>query len=121
MTGPNSNFQPDTVAFRTKMCYNICTKNKDAEEKLMPEQKLWKPIGQNSFELNIKGVMADLIIEDDKSIFEIIMAPGITIPLTFESPINQPERAQKAALDTLVKTMSEIRDTIQHIISEAES
>lgn len=87
----------------------------------MPEQKLWKPIGQNSFELNIKGVMADLIIEDDKSIFEIIMAPGITIPLTFESPTNQPERAQKAALDTLVKTMSEIRDTIQHIISEAES
>lgn len=87
----------------------------------MPEQKLWKPIGQTSFELNIKGVMADLILEDDKSIFEIIMAPGITIPITFESPIRQPERAQKAALDALVKTMSEIRDTIEHIITEAKS
>lgn len=87
----------------------------------MPEQKLWKPMGRNSFELNIKGVMADLIIEDDKSIFEIILAPGIPIPLTFEIPTNQPETAQKAALDILVKHMSKIRDTIQQIISEAES
>lgn len=119
MTKLSPNFQPDTVAFQTKICYNIFTKNKDAEEKRMPEQKLWKPIGRNSFELNIKGVIANLIIEDDKSIFELILAPGITIPIAFESPINQPERAQKAALDTLVKTMSEIRDTIQNIISEA--
>lgn len=87
----------------------------------MPEQKLWKPIGQTSFELNIKGVMADLILEDDKSIFEIILAPGIPIPLTFEIPTNQPEAAQKAALDILVETMSKIRDTIQQIILEAES
>lgn len=87
----------------------------------MPERKLWKPMGPTSFELNIKGVMADLILEDDKSIFEIIMAPGITIPITFESPIRQPEAAQKAALDALVKTMSEIRDTIEHIITEAKS
>lgn len=87
----------------------------------MPERKLWKPMGPNSFELNIKGIMADLILEDDKSIFEIILAPGVPIPLTFEIPTNQTEEAQKAALDILVETMSEIRDTIQNIISEAES
>lgn len=87
----------------------------------MPEQKLWKPIGRNSFELNIRGVIADLILKDDKSIFEIILAPGIPIPLTFEIPTNQPETAQKATLGILVKHMSEIRDTIQHIILEAES
>lgn len=87
----------------------------------MPERKLWKPIGRKSFELNIRGVIADLILEDDKPIFEIILAPGIPIPLTFEIPTNQPEAAQKAALDALVKTMSEIRDTIEHIITEAKS
>lgn len=78
-------------------------------------------MGPNSFELNIRSVMADLILEDDKSIFEIILAPSIPIPLTFEIPTNQPEAAQKAALGILVETMSKIRDTIQHIISEAES